>query len=147
MRRLLLLAAVILASLTVSPPAHAAASSCSTHHLAVTAWSVQLDFANTSWDFKCGGSNRESWIIFLYFQWQDSNRHWHTFACDNGLPCEVTRPLNHTFAGGSEHGGGSLWNIAGQIDCRTVRHHALVNFLGGSPQLRFNSPTYHIGGC
>jgi hypothetical protein len=148
MKRLILLALTTLsiaAGTMLSPATSLAAdSTCSMHILKATSWSVQSDQFNDSWDFQCGGSNNESWDVGIYLQWRDSNATWHTFDCDNGNPCYAVRG---PFAGGSERAGTNSWNVAGQLNCLTVRVHAVVVFLGSSPNVAYNSLTYQIGGC
>lgn len=145
--RLLILFAAIAAVFAFSAtPALAANSTCTTHNLAVTGWSIQTDQATTSWDFKCGGANNEPYTIELDFQWEDAQSNWHTFDCDNGLPCLTNRPGAFTYYnGGTEHSGTNTWNVAGQLNCADIRFHALVQFEFGSPSQKWNSITYHVG--
>jgi hypothetical protein len=123
----------------------AADSTCTTHRLTLSSWSTQFDFANSTWDFQCGGANNEDWSVTLQFQWKDGSGVWHTFDCDNGFPCQVGRPVTGTYNGGEEHSGTNTWNIAGQLNCLNVRMHGVVQFYGGSQPLNYNSITYNIG--
>jgi opacity protein-like surface antigen len=152
MKRTLTLAALLVAlttALVAAPAAQAANSTCTTHNLDFVSWSVQTDTVNTAWDFKCGGSNNERWKLTLYLQWKDGSGNWHTFDCANGLPCATFRPsATGYYDGGFEHSGTNTWNLAGQLDCATIRFHALVDFAGGSPSITYNSLTVpDIGGC
>ena len=150
--RILIALAAICAGLLIGPvTSQAADPSCSIHDLQVTGWTIQGDYATTSWDFKCGGALNWDYYLQLAFQWRDSGGAWHTFDCDNGNLCRVTRPTSGLYNGGDRHNGTNQWNIAGALDCHTIRFHATAFFPGsggsGTDFDNFNSATYQIGGC
>jgi hypothetical protein len=149
MKRLLILAATSLALFAAAPSsALAANSTCTTHNLDFVSWSIQTDTVNTAWHFQCGGANNEGYNVLLLLQWKDSSGAWHTFDCANGGACAVNRPLTGFYAGGSDHSGTNTWNLAGQLDCATIRFRGVVVFAGSSPTIAYNSLTVpDIGGC
>ncbi len=138
------------AYLAAPASALAANSTCTTHDLALTDWSVQLNHINTSWDFKCGGANNEDYHLILYLQKKLSDGTWATSTCTalTHPYCVADRPdPGSSYNGGTEHSGTNSWNPLPDIACHQWRLHADVLFAGSSPDIAYNSLAYSIGGC
>ena len=153
MRKLILLA-MVMAGMGAygAAPAMAADSTCATHVLKLTGWSIQLDTISHSGSFQCGGANNESYNVELFLQFKNGSGNWVTADCPNsylGL-CISFKPSNGGWYGGgdpSQWSGTFNVNELGGIDCRDWRMHAGVTFHGGSPPVYYNSSVSSIGGC
>lgn len=153
MKRLVLLMILAIAGFLAvgASPALAADSTCATHVLKLTGWSIQIDTISHSGDFQCGGANNESWNAELFLQFKNGSGNWVTAACPNsylGL-CINFKPTTGWYGGGDEHNWSGTFNVnePGGIDCRDWRMHAGIDFHGGSPTIYYNSSVSSIGGC
>jgi hypothetical protein len=152
MRRLMTLIATlsvaIVAAVASPGVALAANSTCSVHDMNIIDWSNTNDWVEADDDFKCGGANNEGFNVTVYLQWRDSTHNWTTPQCDNGNPCWSQEPsATGYWSGGSDHYKLHIWNVAGQVNCRQWRTHAIISFNGGSPYLLYNSNTITANGC
>jgi hypothetical protein len=149
LRRLLLpllLAAII--AMTIPATSQAANSTCTTHSLAITGWGVADDHIDHSGHFQCGGANIEDYFVELDLQFLNGSGVWQVPACPNGYTglCISFKPATGWYPAGADRSWTGTFNLSGQIDCKSWRMHARVNFRNGSPDLTYNSLTYTIGG-
>lgn len=145
MKRFIAFVGLLLAlvgSAVVPSSALAANSTCTTHQLSITDYAAGAGTVDYHWDFKCGGANNEDYQVDFRFQWKDGGGAWHTFDCDNGLPCLLGRPgLLAYYNGGTEHAGNETFSTVGTFNCATIRVHATVIFADFSPDINVNSQT------
>ena len=122
----------IAAGAMLAPTAAFATPTCTIHDLQITAWGIADDHVDTSWDLKCGGATNSPWDVGLYLQYQQADGSWHTYGCSNGNLCETQRPIDGSeYGGGSRHSGTNTWNPATNIDCDTIRFHAVAGWATG----------------
>lgn len=129
---------------TVRPaPAQAIVeSSCSTHLIPITSWSIQTDVIYTDWDFKCGGANNMDYYVVLALQvkvngvWQlenctDNPSYCHIFKPEGAEFCPFCIGTGNHYEGGTEHTGSSNFPSSESISGKTFRIRADAQFKNG----------------